>query len=314
MNLPKLLVLLGPTAVGKTQLSLQIAKKYQCEIISGDSMQVYRRMDIGTAKIHPDDMLGIPHYMIDIVEPTESFSAAQFQVMTEQFIRDIDLRQNLPFIVGGTGLYIESLCYRYHFSQAASDSVFRESMESFARVNGAEGLHQKLLLVDPDTAERLHPNDQRRVIRALEVHHVTGQTMSALLATQQKEPNYQLCLIGLKRDRQQLYERIEGRVDEMIQLGLVEEVQSLLESGCTLQHLSMQALGYKEIAGYLKGDMSLEDAIVLLKKRTRNYAKRQMSWFRHMKDIHWLDLSEKTNFDEQFDYISDIINMTFTSA
>ncbi|GIP32578.1 tRNA (adenosine(37)-N6)-dimethylallyltransferase MiaA [Paenibacillus sp. J2TS4] len=303
----KLLVLVGPTAVGKTRLSLEIAESFGCEIISGDSMQVYRGMDIGTAKATKDERSRILHHMIDIHDPDYPFSVAEFQDRSRTLIEQISERGRLPFIVGGTGLYIESLCYGFQFSDAGSDEAFREEQLAYLKSKGEQALHDKLRQIDPPTAERLHPNDHRRVIRALEVAHLTGIPMSQHLAGQRKESPYDLCLIGLTMDRQLLYKRIEDRIDQMVEEGLVEEVKGLRLLGYGDDLVSMQGLGYKEITAYLRGELSWEDAIVLLKRNTRRFAKRQLSWFRHMKDIRWVDVSETSNFSKHLLTINDII-------
>ncbi|WNQ09169.1 tRNA (adenosine(37)-N6)-dimethylallyltransferase MiaA [Paenibacillus aurantius] len=313
-NKPELLVLIGPTAVGKTKLSIALARAHGCEIISGDSMQVYRGMDIGTAKITPEEQQGVPHHLIDILNPDEPFSAADFQERAGQAIRDIRSRNRLPFVVGGTGLYIESLCYQYRFSEGGADEAFREEQMRYLQDYGPEALHDRLREVDPPSADRLHPNDYRRVIRALEIHHVTGATLSEQLAGQNKESPYRLCLIGLTMDRALLYKRIEERIDEMLEKGLLREVQGLLERGCSPDLISMQALGYKEMVGYLRGDYSYEHAVYLLKRDTRRFAKRQLSWFRHMKDIHWVDVTDTVNFAGHLQTINAIIATKYTES
>ncbi|MCU6708213.1 tRNA (adenosine(37)-N6)-dimethylallyltransferase MiaA [Paenibacillus sp. J5C_2022] len=287
-----LLVLLGPTAVGKTALSLEIAKSWNAEIISGDSMQVYRGMDIGTAKIKQSEMDGVPHHMIDICDPAQPFSAAEFQDRARAAISDIHSRGKLPFIVGGTGLYVESLCYQYQFADIGSDETFRQRQEQYAEEHGSVALHAKLEEIDPEAAERLHPNDQRRIVRALEVYHLTGETFSSQQANQKRESPYELLLLGLTMDRAELYRRIEKRIDVMLEEGLVGEVERLLGMDAPPHTVPMQALGYKEIAAYLRGEMSYEAAVERLKRDTRRFAKRQLSWFRHMKDIHWIDAGE----------------------
>ncbi|MBD2869843.1 tRNA (adenosine(37)-N6)-dimethylallyltransferase MiaA [Paenibacillus sp. IB182493] len=287
-----MLVLIGPTAVGKTRMSLDIAKAWNAEIISGDSMQVYRGMDIGTAKIAPEEREGIPHHLIDICDPETPFSAADFQAEATRAIAGIAARGKLPFIVGGTGLYVESVCYDYRFADNGSDEVFREEQERYASEHGNEALHARLAAIDPEAAERLHPNDTRRVIRALEVHHLTGLTFSEQQAGQKKESPYELCIVGLTMDRAELYRRIELRIDLMLEQGLVDEVRRLLASERPPNAVAMQGLGYKEIAEYLRGECTLEAAAERLKRDTRRFAKRQLSWFRHMKDIHWIDMRE----------------------
>ncbi|WNR42297.1 tRNA (adenosine(37)-N6)-dimethylallyltransferase MiaA [Paenibacillus roseipurpureus] len=304
---PKLLVLLGPTAVGKTKLSLEIAQRFNCEIISGDSMQVYRGMDIGTAKASEAEQKLVPHHLIDIHDPSYPFSAAEFQERVKALIKDIHSRGKLPFIVGGTGLYIESVCYDYQFTDVSMDEEFRQAQEFYADQHGEEALHAKLRDIDPESADRLHANDRRRVIRALEIYHISGETMTDHLAAQKKESPYELCIIGLTMDRALLYQRIEERIDAMMDEGLVEEVQSILASGCPKQAISMQALGYKEIVSYLEGELTLDAAVTLLKRDTRRFAKRQLSWFRHMKDIQWVDVTDLANFSAHFEMISDIL-------
>lgn len=303
----RMLVLVGPTAVGKTKLSLELARHYGCEIISGDSMQVYRGMDIGTAKISPEEQRGIKHHLIDILNPDEPFSVSDFQDKCRHAARAIHDRGQLPFIVGGTGLYVESACYDFQFTEVAGDEAFRQRMSAWAEAEGPDPLHHKLREVDPITAERLHPNDVRRVIRALEIYEVSGVPLSFHLEHQKKEPLYDLCMIALTMDRALLYERINLRVDLMLQDGLIEEVERLLAQGYRRELVSMQGLGYKEIAAYLHGEISLQQAVEDLKQGTRRYAKRQLSWFRHMKDIHWVDVTEHEKNSEHLQTIHDII-------
>lgn len=304
---PKLLVLVGPTAVGKTALSLALAKRFGCEIISGDSMQVYRGMDIGTAKATPEERQGVPHHLIDILEPEEAFSVSDFQLLTRSTVRQVQDRGRLPFLVGGTGLYVESVCYNYEFSEAVSDEAYRKEMQRVAEQEGNAYLHHQLAAIDPQSASRLHPNDVRRVIRALEVYKLTGRTMSEQLSRQDKRPVYDLCLIGLTMDRAILYKRIEERVDLMMREGLLAEVESLIQRGLPRQSVALQALGYKEFLDYFTGNCSLEDAVARLKQDTRRFAKRQLSWFRHMKDIHWVDVTDEQKKVQQFEIISGII-------
>lgn len=310
---PKVLVLVGPTAVGKTKLSIEIAKQFNCEIISGDSMQVYRHMDIGTAKITPEEMQGVPHHLINIHDPDHAYSAAEFQQQCRTLIEDIHKRGKLPFIVGGTGLYVESVCYGFEFTDVGADEAFRAEQAAYAAEYGPEALLERLRQVDPVSADRLHANDQRRIIRALEIYHLTGEPLSAKLEGQTKQSPYDLCLIGLTMDRQMLYNRIEERIDVMLQQGLVEEVSSLLERGYGPELVSMQGLGYKEIITFLQGEGTLEEAVTLLKRDTRRFAKRQLSWFRHMKEIVWVDVTDATKFVDNFEKIRDIIAGKFLS-
>jgi tRNA dimethylallyltransferase len=308
---PRLLVLIGPTAIGKTRLSLELAVKYECEIISGDSMQVYRGMDIGTAKASKAERRLVPHHLIDIHDPEDPFSVAEFQELVRDLIPEIHERGKLPFIVGGTGLYIESVCYDYRFTDVGMDQQFRDDQDAFADQSGEEALHDKLRAIDPESAERLHYNDRRRVIRALEIAHVSGVPLSEHMANQTKESPYELCIIGLTMDRALLYKRIEERIDAMMETGLIEEVRSLLAAGCPRDTVSMKGLGYKEIVSFLEGELSLEAAVNLLKRNTRRYAKRQLSWFRHMKEINWVEVTDQTNFSAHLKKISDIITGKF---
>lgn len=306
-NKPKLLVLVGPTAVGKTRMSIDLAHMFNCEIISGDSMQVYKGMDIGTAKITPQEMDGVPHHLIDVLSPEEPFSVALFQEYCNKLIPEITFRGHVPFIVGGTGLYVESVCYEFKFTDAGADEQFRDEQFRFAQEHGAEALHARLATIDPESADRLHPNDQRRVVRALEIHHLTGQTLSSQLALQSKHSPYELCIIGLTMDRQLLYNRIEARIDDMMDQGLVQEVESLLGKGYSRHLVALQGLGYKEIAEHLLDGVPLEEAVVKLKRDTRRYAKRQLSWFRHMHDIHWVDMTCPENYTENLAKVRAII-------
>jgi tRNA dimethylallyltransferase len=308
---PRLLVLIGPTAIGKTRLSLELAAKYECEIISGDSMLVYKGMDIGTAKASKAEQRLVPHHLIDIHDPEDPFSVAEFQELVRDLIPEIHERGKLPFIVGGTGLYIESVCYDYRFTDVGTDQQFRDDQDAFADQSGEEALHDKLRAIDPESAERLHYNDRRRVIRALEIAHVSGVPLSEHMANQTKDSPYELCIIGLTMDRALLYKRIEERIDAMMEAGLIEEVRSLLAAGCPRDSVSMKGLGYKEIVSFLEGELSLEAAVILLKRNTRHYAKRQLSWFRHMKEISWVDVTDQTNFSAHLKKISDIITGKF---
>ncbi|MFT4416928.1 tRNA (adenosine(37)-N6)-dimethylallyltransferase MiaA [Fredinandcohnia humi] len=298
----KLVVLIGPTAVGKTQLSIELAKKLDAEIISGDSMQIYRGMDIGTAKITKDEMEGIPHHLIDIKEPHESFSVAEFQTVVRELIKDIHNRGRIPMIVGGTGLYIQSVIYDYQFTDDGSDPEYRQRLEQEISTNGVDCLFEKLKEIDPASAERIHPNNVRRLIRALEIYHSTGKTMSEYLDEQQQELIYDVALIGLTMDRDKLYERINKRVDIMMDSGLLEEVSRFYQSGLR-DCQSIQAIGYKELYGYLDGELSLDAAVDQLKQNTRRYAKRQLTWFRNKMDVKWFDMTETGQFYEKFNEI-----------
>ncbi|MGE1105343.1 tRNA (adenosine(37)-N6)-dimethylallyltransferase MiaA [Bacillus wiedmannii] len=292
----KVAVIIGPTAVGKTKLSIDLAKALNGEIISGDSMQIYRTMDIGTAKVTKEEMDGIPHYMVDIKNPEDSFSVAEFQERVHKHIREITERGKLPIIVGGTGLYIQSVLFDYQFTDDAGDTIYREQMEKLALERGVEYVHKKLQEVDPESAERIHANNVRRVIRALEIFHTTGEKMSDQLEKQENELLYDVSLIGLTMDREMLYDRINLRVDIMMDQGLLEEVEGLYNRGIR-DCQSIQAIGYKEIYDYFEDRVSLEEAVSQLKTNSRRYAKRQLTWFRNKMDVTWFDVTggEKTS-------------------
>ncbi|MBT2642354.1 tRNA (adenosine(37)-N6)-dimethylallyltransferase MiaA [Bacillus sp. ISL-41] len=302
----KLIVLIGPTAVGKTKLSIELAKKFNGEIISGDSMQIYKGMDIGTAKITQEEMEGIPHHLIDIKEPDESFSTAEFQELVRMKIDEISSRGKMPMIVGGTGLYIQSVIFDYQFTDAPSDPSFRRSLEQAADENGQEFLHGKLKDADPESASRIHPNNVRRVIRALEIIHCTGKTAGELQENQSPELLYDTALIGLTMDREMLYNRINYRVDLMMKQGLLDEVQYFYEKGLR-DCQSIQAIGYKELYDYFDGKVPLELAIENLKQNSRRYAKRQLTWFRNKMNVEWFDMSESKDAEKKFAEISKFI-------
>ncbi|WP_261391059.1 tRNA (adenosine(37)-N6)-dimethylallyltransferase MiaA [Cytobacillus firmus] len=302
----KLAVLIGPTAVGKTKLSILLAKRFNAEIISGDSMQIYKSMDIGTAKIKEEEMEGIPHHLIDIKNPEDPFSAAEFQKLVRSKITEVTSRGKLPMIVGGTGLYIQSVIYDYQFSDAPSDEEFRKTLEERAEREGNNVIYEELLEIDPESAEKIHPNNIRRVIRALEIHHCTGKTMSQYQEKQNPELLYDMALIGLTMDRETLYDRINQRVDIMMQEGLLEEVRSLYDQGLK-DCQSIQAIGYKELYDYFNGRVSFEDAVENLKQNSRRYAKRQLTWFRNKMNVEWFDMSDSVDpheFEKKFAEIS----------
>jgi tRNA dimethylallyltransferase len=287
----KVVVLIGPTAVGKTNLSIELAKKFDGEIISGDSMQIYRGMDIATAKISKDEMQGVPHHLIDIVEPDEGFSVAQFQELVRKKITEITSRGKLPFIVGGTGLYIQAVLYDYQFQETATDTEFRTKLEELAQTEGSLTIHDMLKEVDPEAAAAIHHHNVRRVIRALEVFHVTGRKMSDIQKEQKQDSLYDAALIGLTMERSVLYERINKRVEQMLDIGLLEEVQHFYEKGIR-DCQSIQAIGYKEIYKYFDGLQSLDESIEELKQNSRRYAKRQLTWFRNKMNVQWFDMTE----------------------
>lgn len=293
-NKKKLVVLIGPTAVGKTKTSIELAKHYNGEIISGDSMQIYKGMDIGTAKITKEEMDGIQHHLIDIKAPNESFSAAEFQQIVREKIIEISSRGKLPMIVGGTGLYIQSVLYDYQFSEAPSDERYRQELEKKAIQNGNVWLHKELMKLDPKSGENIHPNNVRRVIRAMEIFHCTGKTMTDYQETQTPEKLYDAAIIGLTMERDKLYERINHRVDVMMENGLLNEVQNLYKMGMK-DCQSIQAIGYKELYEFFNGYVSLEEAIVNLKQNSRRYAKRQLTWFRNKMDVSWFDMTDASD-------------------
>ena len=264
--------IMGPTAVGKTKLSIELAKRFNGEIISGDSMQVYKGLDIGTAKIKQAEMQGIPHHMLDIREPDEDFSAADFKELVQQYIAEITARGKLPIIVGGSGLYIQAALYDYNFSDRKRDPLLTKEMEEIVKLEGIMPLYQRLEQIDPEQAKKIHPNNHRRVIRALEIYETTGMTMSEYEKNQVMESPYNPILLGLEMPRALLYERINDRVDQMIEKGLKTEVKKVYDEGYASCQ-SMKAIGYKEWISYFKGEQSLEGTVELLKRNSRRYAK-----------------------------------------
>lgn len=292
---PPLLVLTGPTAVGKTKLSISLAKAINGEIISADSMQVYRHMDIGSAKIRKEEIEGVPHYLVDVLEPEEEFHIVKFQQMAKEAMKEIYSRNKIPILVGGTGFYIQSVTKDIDFTEAEQETAYRQELEALALEKGSAFLHEKLKEVDPQSAEEIHENNVKRVIRALEFYEQNGFPISQHNAEQkQRQSPYQLAYFVLNAPRPLLYERIDRRVDEMIQEGLVKEVQTLKERGCHRGMVSMQGLGYKEILDYLEGNCSLEEAVRILKRDTRHFAKRQITWFKREEDVTWVN---KDDFD-----------------
>ncbi|WP_010193435.1 tRNA (adenosine(37)-N6)-dimethylallyltransferase MiaA [Bacillus sp. m3-13] len=301
----KVIVIIGPTAVGKTKTSVELAKSLKGEIISGDSMQIYKTMDIGTAKVKKEEMQGIPHYLIDIKEPQEAYSVAEFQREVRNKIDEISSRGRIPIIVGGTGLYIQSVLYDYQFSESGKDEETRLRLEKRSQEIGVDKLHQELTDIDPKSAANIHPNNVRRVIRALEIFYTTGKTMSEYQDTQQPESLYDIALIGLTMDRERLYERINLRVDLMMKEGLLREVQTLHNNGIR-DCQSIQAIGYKELYAYLDGKVTLEQAVDDLKQNSRRYAKRQLTWFRNKMDVTWIDMTDG-DFEQKLSQIFTVI-------
>ncbi|WP_296970656.1 tRNA (adenosine(37)-N6)-dimethylallyltransferase MiaA [Tepidanaerobacter sp. EBM-38] len=294
MHKKLLVVIVGPTAVGKTEIAIEVAQKIDAEIISADSMQIYRYMDIGTAKPSLEERKRIPHHMIDIVDPDEEFSVVDFQVETKRHIQDIYQRHKIPLLTGGTGFYINSVCYDYTFSQVGKDTALRRQLQNEAQKRGNEYLYEELTRLDPKAAKKIHPNNLRRVIRALEVCLKTGIPFSYYEEkTKKQQSAYDLLMFGLTMPREKLYQRINRRVFSMIENGLVDEIQQLLKMGYSKNLNSMQGLGYRQIIDYLDGNITLEEAIHLIARDTRHYAKRQYTWFLRDKNILWLDVSKE---------------------
>lgn len=290
MNKPKILCVVGPTASGKTDYAVELALKCGGEVVSCDSMQIYKHMDIGTAKPTADEMKGVKHHMIDIIEPNESFSVARFSEMARECIDDILLRGKTPVLCGGTGLYFDSTINNINFIQMDTDEEYRKDLESAAKEFGNEYVYEILKRVDEESAESIHPNNLKRVIRALEIYKTTGKKKSELDREQLSEPLYEPEITGLMRDREVLYDRINKRVDIMMEKGLVEEVSELIKMGIDTDATSMQAIGYKEIIEYLDGKTSLSGAVDKIKRESRRYAKRQLTWFKRNEKINWINI------------------------
>ena len=304
----KLIILTGPTAVGKTKLSIETARMLNAEIISADSMQVYKYMDIGTAKITKEEMEDITHYMVDELEPDEEFNVVVFKRLALKYMDEIYKKGKIPLIVGGTGFYIQALLYDIDFTENDDDGgAIRKELEELVRVKGGEYLHSELAKVDKESADDIHPNNVKKVIRALEYYKLTGQKMSEHNKEQrQKESPYNFLYLVLNDDRQLLYDRIDKRIDIMLKDGLIDEVKSLKEKGYTKDLVSMQGLGYKEILDYLDGSSTLDEAIYILKRDTRHFAKRQLTWFRREKVTTWIEKSKFENDEAILEYIKDL--------
>ncbi|MBQ8040454.1 MAG: tRNA (adenosine(37)-N6)-dimethylallyltransferase MiaA [Lachnospiraceae bacterium] len=298
---PPLIILTGPTAVGKTKLSLALAKAVNGEIISADSMQVYKRMTIGTAKILPEEMQGVPHHLIDILEPSEEFNVVLFAKYAKEAIKKCYKNGKIPILVGGTGFYIQAVLYDIDFTENDDDKSYREELERIAQEEGAEVLHKRLQEVDAKAAKEIHPNNVKRVIRALEFYEKSGgQRISDHNEEQkQKESPYNYAYFVLNDERSTVYERIDKRVDIMLEQGLVEEVKALLTEGVSPAAVSMQGLGYKEMVAYLHGECTLEEAVYVLKRDTRHFAKRQITWFKREDDVIWINRPDFEEKDEK---------------
>ncbi|MBR5127085.1 MAG: tRNA (adenosine(37)-N6)-dimethylallyltransferase MiaA [Roseburia sp.] len=302
------IVLTGPTAVGKTALSIALAKAVNGSIISADSMQVYKHMDIGSAKIMPEEMDGVKHYLVDEFEPDEEFHVARFTERAKECLEEIYAEGKVPVLVGGTGFYIQAVLYDIDFSKQDANTEYREELEKLAQEMGAEHLHAMLREVDPESAEAIHANNIKRVIRALEFYHLTGTKISDHNETErQKESPYNFAYFVLTDDRAKLYERIDKRVDIMVEKGLVDEVQKLKDMGYHREMVSMQGLGYKELLDYLDGKITLEEAIYIIKRETRHFAKRQLTWFRRESDVIWFDKQEHNHSEE--DILNEMIEV-----
>ena len=300
MKKQPMVILTGPTAVGKTALSLALAKKINGAIISADSMQVYKHMDIGSAKIMPQEMAGIRHYLIDELEPFEEFHVVRFVELAKKYLREIYDDGKIPLIVGGTGFYIQALLYDIDFTSQACDEAYRVRLSEIGEERGTPYLHQLLKEVDPKSAKEIHPNNKKRIIRALEFYHLSGTRISEHNETQrQKASPYDFAYFVLTDEREKLYANIDRRVDEMLARGLLREVRSLKEMGCSREMVSMQGLGYKELLDYLDEKRTLAEAVCAIKQETRHFAKRQLTWFRREREVIWLDKKEYQYNDEK---------------
>lgn len=299
-----LCIIVGPTSIGKSDLAINLAKKHNGEIISADSMQIYKYMNIGTAKVTEEEMKDIPHNMVDIIDPDEGFTVSDFKHMAKKHIKEINSKGRLPIVVGGTGLYINSLVYNLDFAQIPPNEELRMEYEDKIEKFGNEYLHKKLMKIDKSSGEKISIKDKKRIIRALEIYDSTGRTMSEYNKNfRVMNEDYNLLYIALDMDRAKLYERINNRVDIMLEKGLIDEVKSILEMGYNKDLISLKAIGYKEIIMYLENKISLEEAIELIKKASRNYAKRQLTWFRRDNRIKWINIDE---YDKTIDICNNI--------
>lgn len=306
MNKIPVLILTGPTAVGKTKLSVELAKALDGEIISADSMQIYRHMDIGSAKVREDEMSCVKHYMIDIIDPDEEFSVSDFKEQSERLIEEIHNRGHLPIITGGTGLYLNALIYDMDFGNSNSDEKLREDLYALYGENGKEYMHNMLKELSPESAERIHPNNVKRVIRAIEIYKLGGE-LGDFSKDLRLNDKIDAKIVILNRDRKILYERINLRVDLMFEDGLLDEVSKLKDMGYTQDMVSMKGIGYKEVLDYFDGKADLETTKDIIKQSSRKYAKRQLTWFRKYKDALCIDLDEITDIEEEIKLIKEYI-------
>lgn len=297
---PKILVIVGPTASSKTRMAVELSQRHNGEVISADSMQIYRTMDIGTAKPTKEEMGGIPHHMIDVADPEEDFSVARYVEMAARCVDDVLERGKLPIVAGGTGLYIDSLLSGRTFAPFSPDSALRGELERELEEKGGQAMLEALAQVDPEAAQRLHPNDHKRIIRALEVYRSTGKTITQHnRETQAIPPRYDALTIGLAfQDRQAMWRRIDQRVDEMVAAGLEDEVRRLLTSGISPKCTAMQAIGYKEFTQALSGEMTWQEAADVVKLRSRQYAKRQLTWFGRNPNTRWVRWDDPPEFEQ----------------
>ncbi|SCJ81068.1 tRNA dimethylallyltransferase [uncultured Eubacterium sp.] len=298
----KIIVICGPTAVGKTEYAIETALKVNGEIVSCDSMQLYKCMDIGSAKPTAEEQARVKHYLVDEIDPAQAFSAAKYQALAKKAIEEIFAKEKTPVIAGGTGLYLNALLYDMDFSAPPRNDAYRDQLYREADEFGPEYLHEKLANADPDAANRIHPNNIKKVVRALEAAE-EGKKVRDFSKDLQPTADYDAILIGLTRNREELYDRINRRVDLLIKRGLLEEVRELLAKGLTEADISMKGIGYKEIIAYYHGQYSLQEAIDLVKKNTRHYAKRQLTWFKRYKEMKWFNISE---YDSDADCLKEI--------
>ena len=303
----RLIVVVGPTAVGKTKVSIDLARHLSTEIISGDSMLVYRGMNIGTAKPNVSEKQGVVHHLIDIRDPQQEFSVVEFQKQAGDLIHHINSKGRIPILAGGTGLYVRALLEDYQFHPATGSEELRKKFTDLAEVHGSHYLHNLLQTVCPERAAQLHPNDLRRIIRALEVFHLAGQSVTETAASLPGRLCYDALVIGLTMNRSKLYEQINKRVDHMLADGLIDEVKHLVSQGLSLNNQSMQGIGYKEVLLYLNGEIDSQTLAERIKQATRNFAKRQLTWYRKMPYIHWVDCDLFPDYEERMAYIYSLV-------
>lgn len=303
----KVLALVGPTAVGKTEYALELAKRLSGEIISADSVQIYEGMIIGSARPSQEELAAVAHYMIGNVSPFTDFTVANYRDLAQKAIEEVIANGNLPIVSGGTGLYLNSLIYEMDFNQAPVNPKRRQELTEIYQDAGQEALHAKLMELDSEAGEKIHPNNVKRVIRAIEILEATGKPMAYFENIRKKNEKYDFVLLALNRDRQELYNRIDQRVDIMMDKGLLDEVKALKDRGLSRDNTSMLAIGYKEIMAYFQGKMTLDEAVDKIKQNSRNYAKRQITWFKRYDDLHWFDLKEDKLEEKVVDAIVDLV-------